>query len=349
MKSRRTGRHHAATRVRGSEPPPGTTPPLLRVEDLARHFPVRGALPGQRRGSVKAVDGVTFSIGAGRTLGLVGESGCGKSTLGRTVIRLQQPTRGAIYLEGRDITRLDRRALLALRREMQIVFQDPYASLNPRRTILQTVREPLDVHRVGDRRQRHERVHELLELVGLPASAAGRYPHEFSGGQRQRVGIARALALEPRFIVADEPVSALDVSVQSQILNLITRLQRERGISFLFVSHDLAVIQHVSHEVAVMYLGKIVEQAPVDELFANPAHPYTRALMSAVPVPEPGRRRNRIVLSGEIPSPAAPPRGCPFHTRCPEVMPVCRDIAPPRVRLGSGEPAHKVTCHLHSP
>jgi oligopeptide/dipeptide ABC transporter ATP-binding protein len=254
-----------------------------------------------------------------------------------------------VYLDGRDVLTLRGRDLLAVRRDMQIVFQDPHASLNPRRTVGQSIREPLDVHRVGDRASRQARVRELLDTVGLSAAMADRYPHEFSGGQRQRIGIARALALAPRFVLADEAVSALDVSVQSQILNLLTALQRETGIGFLFISHDLAVIRHVSHEVAVMYLGRIVEHTDVTSLYERPAHPYTRALLSAVPAAAPGAARRRIVLAGEMPSPAAPPPGCPFHTRCPEVMAVCREVPPPEVDIGRPGRAHRVRCHLHSP
>jgi oligopeptide/dipeptide ABC transporter ATP-binding protein len=340
--------HREATERTGATPQDGE--PLLRVEDLTKHFAIRGAGGWrQRRRVVRAVDGVSLQIGAGRTLGLVGESGCGKSTLGRTVLRLHTPTRGAVFLDGENIMQLGRRALLARRRDMQIVFQDPYGSLDPRRTIAESIQEPLDVHRVGDRHSRGTRVAELLDTVGLSAAMGDRYPHEFSGGQRQRVGIARALALSPRLVVADEPVSALDVSVQSQILNLLVRLQREQGLSFLFISHDLAVIQHVSHDVAVMYLGRIMEYAPVDALFGNPAHPYTRALMSAVPQPEPATGRRRIVLSGEMPSAASPPPGCPFNTRCPEAMPVCREHTPPMIELGQPGSGHRVSCHLHVP
>jgi oligopeptide/dipeptide ABC transporter ATP-binding protein len=318
---------------------------LLEVLDLKKHFPVRGGLLRRVMGQVKAVDGVSFAIPPGKTLGLVGESGCGKSTLGRAILRLHEPTAGEVLLKGEDITALSREELLPWRRHMQIIFQDPYASLSPRRTVAQAIREPLDVHRVGTSAERARRVEELLGVVGLSKAVQDRYPHEFSGGQRQRIGIARALALNPAFIVADEPVSALDVSVQSQVLNLIANLQREHGIAFLFISHDLAVIQHVSDDVAVMYLGKIVEMAPASELYRNPKHPYTKALLSAVPVPEPARRRSRIILAGEIPSPAKPPSGCPFHPRCPEVMERCRTEMPQLVEIEVRAGSHAAACH----
>jgi oligopeptide/dipeptide ABC transporter ATP-binding protein len=320
---------------------------LVEVRDLRKYFPVRGGLFRRLTGQVRAVDGVTFSIRAGRTLGLVGESGCGKTTLGRAILRLQEPTGGEVFLDGQPVTGIGRDALQALRRRMQIVFQDPYASLNPRRTVAQTIREPLDVHRIGTAAERAQRVRELLDVVSLSATALDRHPHEFSGGQRQRIGIARALALNPSFVVADEPVSALDVSVQSQVLNLIARLQRERGIAFLFISHDLAVIQHVSDDIGVMYLGKLVELSPAGDLYRDPLHPYTRALLSAVPIPDPQRRRKRIVLAGDIPSPMNPPSGCPFHTRCPDVMARCRTEAPALLDAGSGARRHLVACHLH--
>jgi oligopeptide/dipeptide ABC transporter ATP-binding protein len=322
--------------------------PLVEVTELRKYFPVRGGLFRRVVAQVKAVDGVSLQVRSGQTLGLVGESGCGKSTLGRTILRLQEPTSGSIRFGGEELTGLTRQQLLPWRRRMQAVFQDPYGSLSPRRTVAQTVREPLDVHGVGTAIERKARVAELLDVVGLSAQAAGRYPHEFSGGQRQRVGIARALALNPQFIVADEPVSALDVSVQSQVLNLIARLQRELGIAFLFISHDLAVIQHVSDHIGVMYLGKLVELAPAGELFRKPLHPYTAALLSAVPqVGAPGSKpgRQRIVLSGDVPSPRNPPAGCPFHPRCPQVMAVCRTVAPP-LKPPAGDPSRTVACHL---
>jgi oligopeptide/dipeptide ABC transporter ATP-binding protein len=324
-------------------------PALLQVRDLHKHFPVRDGFLRRVAGQVRAVDGVSFEIARGRTLGLVGESGCGKSTLGRAVLRLHEPTGGTVWLDGENITALSRAALLPWRRRMQIIFQDPYASLSPRRTVAQAISEPLEVHGIGDRAARVRRVEELLDVVGLSKAVQDRYPHEFSGGQRQRIGIARALALSPAFIVADEPVSALDVSVQSQVLNLIARLQREHGIAFLFISHDLAVIQHVSDDVAVMYLGKLVEHAPAERIYGAPKHPYTRALLSAVPVPDPARRRARIVLPGDVPSPARPPPGCPFHPRCPEALERCRIEAPALIDTAPGDAPHRVACHLHVP
>jgi len=323
--------------------------PLLEVRNLKKHFPICGGLLRRVVGQVKAVDGVGFTLQAGRTLGLVGESGCGKSTLGRAILRLQEPTSGQVLLGGEDIAALPADALFRHRRRMQVIFQDPYASLNPRRTVGQAIREPLDVHRVGTPDERARRVVELLDVVGLRASARDRYPHEFSGGQRQRVGIARALALDPALIVADEPVSALDVSVQSQVLNLVARLQRERGIAFLFISHDLAVIQHVSDEVAVMYLGRIVEAGSAAALYREPQHPYTQALLAAVPVPDPARRRQRIVLAGEVPSPARPPPGCAFHPRCPRARDICRSERPDLRGLPGADPATRVACHFPGP
>jgi oligopeptide/dipeptide ABC transporter ATP-binding protein len=319
---------------------------LLKVVDLKKHFPVRGGLWRRVVARVKAVDGVSFTLRAGRTLGLVGESGCGKSTLGRAVLRLQEPTSGQVLLNGEDLTAMGAQELTRHRRQMQIIFQDPYASLSPRRTVEQSIQEPLDVHGIGTVRERQQRVEELLQVVGLRKAVLSRFPHEFSGGQRQRIGIARALALNPSFIVADEPVSALDVSVQSQVLNLIARLQREHGIAFLFISHDLAVIQHVSDEVGVMYLGKIVEHAESETLYRTPLHPYTRALMSAIPVPDPKRKSKRIILSGDVPSPMHPPPGCPFHTRCPDAVPRCREEIPATRNVGSAERPHLVACHL---
>jgi oligopeptide/dipeptide ABC transporter ATP-binding protein len=289
--------------------------PLLQVRDLVKHY-TTGGLFGAGTPPVRAVDGVSFEVGRGETLALVGESGCGKSSVGRTIIRLQEPTSGKALFEGIDVFGLDRTALRRLRRRMQIIFQDPYSSLNPRMTIGAAVAEGIEIHRLARGAEIGRRVAALLEEVGLDPGYASRYPHEFSGGQRQRIGIARALAVEPSFIVCDEPVSALDVSVQAQVLNLLGDLQRDRGLSYLFIAHDLAVVRQIARRVAVMYLGHIVESGPTEALLAAPRHPYTVALLSAVPEPDPTRRRSRIVLSGDLPSPSNPPPGCPFHTRC---------------------------------
>jgi len=304
------------------------SPPLLELRNLRKHYPIRGGVFAGKVGEIRAVDGVSLALHAGETLGLVGESGCGKSTLGRTLMRLEEPTGGEVLFQGRDIAQLRGKELFALRREIQMIFQDPYSSLNPRMTIGEIVREPLLVHRVGTREEQLERVKALLELVGLTGEMLGRYPHEFSGGQRQRIGVARALALSPKVIVADEPVSALDVSVQSQVLNLMVRLQRELGLTYLFISHDLSVVEHVSDTIAIMYLGRIVEKGPVDAIFSRPAHPYTRGLLAAVPEPDPTRRPERPPLQGEAPSPVAPPPGCPFHPRCPFATEECRRVVP---------------------
>ena len=322
--------------------------PLLKVIDLEKYFPVRGGLFQRVRAHVRAVDGVSFELQRGRTLGLVGESGCGKSTLGRAVLRLTEPTGGDVLLNGESLIGLPKNELKARRREMQIIYQDPYASLSPRRLVGDTIREPLDVHGIGTPTERRKKVDELLDIVGLRKQALSRYPHEFSGGQRQRIGIARALALNPSFIVADEPVSALDVSVQSQVLNVIARLQREHGISFLFISHDLAVIQHVSDDVGVMYLGQLVEFASSEDLYRDAKHPYTRALMSAIPVPDVRRKSNRIILGGDVPSPMNPPSGCPFHPRCREAMAQCKDVVPKKINTGTADKPHFVSCHLYS-
>jgi peptide/nickel transport system ATP-binding protein len=320
--------------------------PLIELEDLRVWFPIRSGLVLDRHvGDVRAVDGVSLTIEKGETLGLVGESGCGKSTAGRAILRLYEPTSGKITFDGQDITHLDENELRPLRRRMQMVFQDPFASLNPRHSVGRTVGEPLRVHGLASRRTVDQRVQELLKVVGLPRDAASRYPHEFSGGQRQRIGVARALAVNPDFIVADEPVSALDVSIQAQIINLLEELQADFGLTFLFIAHDLAVVRHISDRIAVMYLGRVVEVSPGDELYTRPLHPYTISLLSAVPIPDPvvERRREAILLTGDLPSPANPPKACRFHTRCPYVQPtLCRDDEPELRALFTG---HEVACH----
>jgi peptide/nickel transport system ATP-binding protein len=319
---------------------------LVEVENLKVWFPVKsGIILDRHIGDIKAVDDVTFEIRRGETLGLVGESGCGKSTVGRTLLRLYEPTAGKIRFDGQDITNLGESELRPLRRRMQMVFQDPFASLNPRHSVGRIVGEPLRVHHLAKGKNVGRRVRELLEIVGLPADAAGRYPHEFSGGQRQRIGLARSLALNPDFIVCDEPVSALDVSIQAQIINLLEGLQGDFDLTYLFIAHDLAVVRHISDRIAVMYLGWIVEVSPAEELYDNPLHPYTISLLSAVPIPDPAveKQRETILLAGDLPSPANPPKACRFHTRCPYVQPTrCRDDVPPLRKLSSG---HTVACH----
>jgi len=319
---------------------------LVEVEHLKVYFPIRSGLVLDRHvGDIKAVDDVSFTVARGETLGLVGESGCGKSTAGRAILRLYEPTAGRIVFDGQDVTHLGEAELRPLRRRMQMVFQDPFASLNPRHSVGRMVAEPLRVHGLGSRGSTGKRVRELLEIVGLPADAASRYPHEFSGGQRQRIGLARSLAVNPDFIVCDEPVSALDVSIQAQIINLLEQLQHDFGLTYLFIAHDLAVVRHISDRIAVMYLGSIVEVSPADELYDNPLHPYTISLLSAVPIPDPAVERGRkaILLAGDLPSPANPPSACRFHTRCPFVQPTrCRDEVPP---LRSLAPGHEAACH----
>jgi len=318
---------------------------LLEVTDLKKHFPIYRGVFSKVSGHVYAVDGVSFSIGRGETLGLVGESGCGKSTVGRTLLKLVEPTAGSIRVDGEDITHLGGERLLPYRRRMQMIYQDPYASLNPRMTAGEIVGEPLVVHQIGTPAEQRERVASLFERVGLRPEATGNYPHEFSGGQRQRIGIARALALNPELIVGDEPVSALDVSIQAQIINLLIDLQDEFKLSYLFVAHDLAVVEHISHRVAVMYLGRIVEMTDKQSLFEMPLHPYTEALLSAVPIPKASSRgRKRLILTGDVPSPINPPAGCHFHARCPYAMPRCRTEAP---ILREVTPGHLAACHLH--
>ncbi|HLL71809.1 MAG TPA: dipeptide ABC transporter ATP-binding protein [Pyrinomonadaceae bacterium] len=325
-----------ATAAQASDARDENAEELVRVRGLFKHFPVAGS-----DDVVRAVDGVTFEIFKGETLGLVGESGCGKSTVGRCLLRLIEPTQGEISFEGKDVLALSGKALRGVRAEMQIIFQDPYASLNPRLKVRDIVAEPLVIHGTGTKQERRERVAELLAKVGLDPDYMNRYPHEFSGGQRQRLGIARALALNPKLIVADEPVSALDVSVQAQVINLLEDLQAEFDLTYLFISHGLAVVEHISDRVAVMYLGRIVEVTTAIELYANPLHPYTRALLSAIPVPDPTRRRERIVLTGDVPTPINPPSGCRFHTRCPDAIPECSQIDPD---LREVAPGHTVAC-----
>ncbi len=319
---------------------------LVRVENLKKHFPItRGIIIQRQVGAIKAVDGVTFDIYRGETLGLVGESGCGKSTTGRTILQLYRPTAGNVYFEGENLVEMKGERLRRQRRKMQMIFQDPYASLNPRMTVGNIIGEPLEVHNVASGKERQERVQELLKLVGLNPYFVNRYPHEFSGGQRQRIGVARALALNPSFIVCDEPISALDVSIQAQVVNLLEDLQEELGLTYLFIAHDLSMVRHISDRVAVMYLGKIVELTDRDSLYSNPQHPYTEALLSAVPIPDPDveEKRKRIILKGDVPSPANPPEGCNFSTRCPKVMPVCHEVEPEFKEVA---PGHWCACHL---
>ncbi len=320
--------------------------PLVALEHLKVYFPIKSGLVLDRHvGDIRAVDDISLTIARGETVGLVGESGCGKSTVGRTILRLYKPTAGRILFDGRDISQLSDNELRPLRRRMQMVFQDPYASLNPRHSVGRIVGEPLRSHGLATRREADARVRDLLHIVGLPTDTAGRYPHEFSGGQRQRIGLARALAVNPDFIVADEPVSALDVSIQAQIINLLETLQEEFDLTYLFIAHDLAVVRHISDRIAVMYLGWIVEVSPADELYENPLHPYTISLLSAVPIPDPvvEKQRESILLAGDLPSPAAPPAACRFHTRCPFVQPTrCREEVPPLRKLATG---HEVACH----
>ncbi len=315
---------------------------ILEVKDLKKWFVTNETTFGKKE-IVKAVDGITFNIKKKETLSLVGESGCGKTTTGKIILRIFDPTSGSIFFEGTDITKLNRKEMMKYRRKMMIIYQDPFGSLDPRMTVKNTIAEPMEVHRLGTKKEIEEKVIELMEKVGLSPEYKNRYPHEFSGGQRQRIGIARALATNPTFIVADEPVSALDVSIQAQIINLLKDLQKEFGLTLLFISHDLSVVKHISDRVAVMYLGKIVEIADKKELFDNPKHPYTLALLSAIPIPDPKAKKNEIILEGDLPSPINPPSGCRFHTRCPYAKPICKKEEPILKDIGN---VHKVACHL---
>ena len=316
--------------------------PFIQIKDLTKNFPIKGGLFSREVASVKAVQGVSLDIKKGETLGLVGESVCGKSTLGRCIIRLIEPSSGQIFMDGKDVTNIEGEELRALRRKMQIIFQDPYASLNPRMTVGSIISEPLEIHNLFDsKKDRLDRVKQLIELVGLRPEHINRYPHEFSGGQRQRIGIARALAVDPSFIVCDEPVSALDVSIQAQVINLLMDLQQRLGLTYLFIAHDLKVVEHISNRVAVMYLGKVVELAEADELYKVPTHPYTRALLSAIPVPDPRGKDKRIILTGDVPSPINPPSGCHFHPRCPDMIEECKQTCP---SLRATRPEHVAAC-----
>ena len=326
----------AVSRAEGHEP-------LVQVRNIKTYFPVRAGVLQRVVANVKAVDDVSFDIFKGETLGLVGESGCGKTTIGRTILRLQPATAGSVLFEGEDVFSANRSRLKALRRDMQIVFQDPYSSLDPRMPVGESIAEGLTVHGMRDGKERTQKVQDVLQRVGLNPYHARRYPHEFSGGQRQRIGIARALILNPKFIVADEPVSALDVSIQSQVLNLLQDLQNDMGLTYLFIAHNLSVVEHISDRVGVMYLGKLVELAPRNEFFANPSHPYSQALMSAIPIPNPAIRRERITLTGDVPSALRPPPGCNFNPRCPIAIDVCREVEP---ELRELRPEHYVACHL---
>jgi oligopeptide transport system ATP-binding protein len=321
---------------------------ILRVENLKKYFPIRRGVFQRHVGDVKAVDGVSFDVYRGETLGLVGESGCGKTTTGRTIIRLYEPTDGHVHFEGADLAAVRGGPLRQMRRKMQMIFQDPYASLSPRMSVLGIVGEPMEVHRVASGKERKDRVAELLELVGLDPAFMNRYPHEFSGGQRQRIGLARSLALNPDLIICDEPISALDVSIQAQVVNLLEELQDKLGLTYIFIAHDLSMVRHISNRVAVMYLGKIVELTDRDTLYSNPLHPYTQALLSAVPVPDPfiEEKRQRIILEGDLPSPANPPQGCNFNTRCPVAIDTCFEVEPEFIEVA---PGHSCACHLVKP
>ncbi|MBU9719945.1 MULTISPECIES: ABC transporter ATP-binding protein [Bacillaceae] len=318
---------------------------LLEVKNLKKYFDVTGGVLSRKVGEVKAVDDVSFEVYEKEVLGIVGESGCGKSTTGKTLLRLIEPTEGEVHFDGVDITKLNSEGMRKLRRDMQIIFQDPYASLNPRHKVEKILSEPLIVHGITSKQERQEKVRKILEVVGLPPEAAKRYPHQFSGGQRQRIGIARALIVNPRLIICDEPVSALDVSIQSQILNLMEDLQEEFGLTYVFIAHDLSVVKHISHRVGVMYLGRMVELASNEDLYDNPLHPYTKSLLSAVPDPDPDLKTDRIILEGDVPSPSNPPSGCAFHTRCSECMDICKQVRPEFVEIRDN---HFVACHLYN-
>lgn len=321
---------------------------LLEVKNLKKHFPIKTGILQRTTGVVKAVDGIDFQVKKGETIGIVGESGCGKSTAGRSIIRLYEPTAGEIFYKGQDIARLPEKDLRqSIRRDIQMIFQDPFASLNPRKTLGSILAEPFKVHNLFSKSERVDRIENLLEIVGLDGSFKDRYPHEFSGGQRQRIGIARTLTTEPNIVIADEPVSALDVSIQAQIINLLEDLQDELGLTYIFISHDLSVIRHIADTVGVMYLGKMMESAPKDELFNNPMHPYTQALLSAIPIPRQKgiQQREKVILKGDLPSPSNPPQGCVFHTRCPAAMDVCRTVVP---EYTEKKPNHLVACHLYN-
>lgn len=319
---------------------------LLDVQGLKKYFPVKSSVLdfGKEKQVVKAIDDVSFQLSTGETYGLVGESGCGKSTTGRTILRLTEPTAGQATFQNQDIFQLKGKALREMNRQIQMVFQDPYSSLNPRKRIGHTLEEVLTIHSLGEKQERTDMVMDILNKVGMQFEHYYRYPHELSGGQRQRIGLARALIVNPKIIIADEPVSALDVSIQSQVLNLLNKFQREMKLTYLFISHDLSVVRHISNRIGVMYLGKIVEEAPTDQLMKNPLHPYTQALLASIPLPNPKLKRERIILKGELPSPLKPPTGCVFHTRCPHVVPVCQEVLPLRKEIA---PGHSVACHLY--